>query len=122
MRYRPDKDDNKTKQRAYMSGWRKAHPRKNDANARKSHLKVSYDLSIEEYDALLLQQDNVCAICKKKCKRFTHLSVDHNHSTGKIRGLLCNDCNIAIGRMKEDPVILRAAADYIERDKELVVA
>ena len=63
-------------------------------------------------------QNNLCAICKspEKHKRF---ALDHNHVTGKVRGLLCQQCNMAIGLLKDDPKIVRAAAEYIQKKEEL---
>ena len=62
--------------------------------ARKTHLKCNYNMTVDEYDELYQKQNGVCAICGKKESHrnkygVRRLSVDHNHSTGKIRGLLC---------------------------------
>lgn len=90
---------------------------------RKSHLKRRYEFSSQEYDALLLQQNNVCAICKNpetalngnsKSTLPKLLSVDHNHNTKKVRGLLCHACNITIGSSKESLERLRGAIAYLE--------
>lgn len=77
------------------------------------------NLTVEEYDALFEAQNGVCAICGNEETTTSHgkvrlLSADHDHETGQQRGLLCCDCNRAIGQMKDDPERLRAAADYIE--------
>lgn len=79
-----------------------------------SLLKKTYGISLQEFDKLSRLQNNVCAICHSKCATYSRLSVDHDHETDKIRGLLCNNCNRAIGLFKDDPNILRAAADYLE--------
>lgn len=74
----------------------------------------------EEYDEALLAQDGRCAICKKpesdlgRGGEVLALSADHCHATGKKRGLLCRRCNQALGKMEDDPKLLRAAADYLE--------
>lgn len=63
-------------------------------------------------------QDGRCAICGDKetyGEGTRKLPVDHNHTTGKVRGLLCSACNLSIGKMKEDPVLFRKAALYLER-------
>lgn len=68
-----------------------------------------------DYDALLLFQDGVCAICRKKDSFGQRLAVDHDHSTDLIRGLLCRKCNTGIGQFDDDPSRLIVAADYLER-------
>lgn len=71
-----------------------------------------------DYEQMYAEQRGVCAICSQKCTRHgDELSVDHCHSTGVIRGLLCNRCNTAIGRMGDDAVLLKLAAEYLERAK-----
>ncbi len=70
--------------------------------------------------SLLESQGGVCAICKKeeqiidKGGGTQRLSVDHDHDTGKIRGLLCNDCNVGLGRFKDNLELLRSAVAYLE--------
>jgi hypothetical protein len=80
---------------------------------RKEELKRLYGITIEDYAAMLESQGYVCAICKEECKTKNSLSVDHDHKTGKVRGLLCNACNRAIGMLKDSPEVLRRAADYL---------
>lgn len=95
----------------------KASPREVRA---KSKLR-QYRLTPEEYDAMLSRQNGLCAICNQpetdRAGRETmrSLAVDHNHATGVVRELLCGKCNRAIGSMLEDPVRLRAAADYLDK-------
>lgn len=83
-------------------------------------LKSKYNLSLEEYLEMVKNQDNKCAICNKpethrdsRTNRIKNLSVDHHHESGRIRGLLCCNCNTAIGLLKEDPKILESAIEYI---------
>ena len=75
----------------------------------------------EEYAERLRAQGGVCAVCgqpetviDKRTGVPRELSVDHEHTTGCIRGLLCIGCNIALGHMHDSPDLLRAAADYLE--------
>ena len=73
-------------------------------------------ISLEEYRALLKAQGGGCAICgaeRSHCGQM--LSVDHCHVTGVIRGLLCKACNSALSLFNEDPDVMRAAAEYLER-------
>ncbi len=83
-------------------------------------LERNYGITLSQYDSLLKEQSGVCAICKSppsnNGKRATgRLHVDHNHLTGKIRGLLCSNCNTAMGLLKDNVLILRASIDYILR-------
>ena len=71
-----------------------------------------YGLSVVEYNRLLAQQNGVCAICREPDRE---LCVDHDHRTGRVRALLCNGCNSAIGFLRESPLLARAAATYLEQ-------
>ena len=70
-------------------------------------------ISTEEFQAVVTEQAGRCAICGDGVK----LLVDHDHATGQLRGLLCNGCNCALGFMRDNPAILRKAAEYLERRK-----
>lgn len=77
-----------------------------------------FGITVAQFDALLLSQDNSCAICKIKFQE-TNIGrprLDHDHATGKIRALLCNNCNIGIGMFRDNPDVLREAAKYVEKD------
>lgn len=95
----------------YQRVWRRANPLKAKAN----NLKRYFGLTLEEYDRMLAAQDGKCGICGGVDKTFAHLAVDHCHKTKKIRGLLCNACNRALGAFKDDAALLRAAIDYLNR-------
>jgi hypothetical protein len=87
-------------------------------------LKSNYGISLEEYNLMNQQQGDVCAICKQPETamwrgRLTRLAVDHDHNTGVVRSLLCSRCNRALGSFDDDPVLLRAAADYLEYHRSL---
>jgi hypothetical protein len=79
-----------------------------------------YGLPAPEYDALVARHGGLCAICgqPERVVRNRHLTVDHDHITNAIRGLLCSNCNRAIGLLADDPNIIRKAADYIERFRQ----
>ena len=72
-----------------------------------------YGITGEEFRTILKQQGSKCPICNRDISK--NLSVDHNHLTGEIRGLICNNCNLAMGNAGDSPKILRALADYLER-------
>lgn len=84
-------------------------------------LKAYYGLTAEQYEELADQQGNVCAICKQtntKKGRSTRLVVDHDHDTGKIRGLLCDHCNRALGLLKDSTVALESALAYLRKHND----
>lgn len=88
-------------------------------------LRQLYGITIQDYDAMVKAQNKLCAICKNKEYVFNHvsqktqrLSVDHDHATGKIRGLLCTRCNKALGLFFDDPALLTAATEYLIQHKE----
>jgi Recombination endonuclease VII len=70
-----------------------------------------YGISPAEYDALLAKQNGACAICRRRPKG--RLCVDHCHVTGRIRGLLCHSCNLALGYLRDDQASLIAAVAYL---------
>lgn len=84
----------------------------------KSDLKRKYGISVDEYNSLLEKQQNSCAVCETHLSNFNErLAVDHCHSTGKVRGLLCRHCNLMLGNASDQADILRAGASYLEENK-----
>jgi hypothetical protein len=111
--YKYDKDkqkyrsDCKSCREVVKKAWQKANP-----EARRKHsLKQKYGLSIEDYEKMLFEQGNCCYICNDETK----LVVDHCHKSEKVRGLLCNHCNVMLGMARDNPALLRLAANYLER-------
>lgn len=90
--------------------WRNYDPIK----YRDSFLKRVYGISSKEYDELLEKQNQVCAICLNKCPSGRYLAVDHCHETKRVRGLLCCNCNRAIGLLNDDIENITRAKEYIE--------
>lgn len=66
-----------------------------------------------DYELMLRDQNGCCAICKTKPPKGKRLDIDHDHSTGEVRGLLCGLCNRGLGLFKDNPNTLRSAADYV---------
>ncbi len=81
---------------------------------RRSHLKRKFGLTVEEYDAMLEEQGGGCVLCGHPGYAEIALHVDHDHATGRVRGLLCVCCNNGLGQFRENPELLRAAARYVE--------
>lgn len=74
------------------------------------NLKYKYGLNESDVEIMKEEQNNKCAICWEDRK----LNIDHCHTTGVVRGLLCNVCNTGLGKVREDPDTLRRAVEYIE--------
>jgi Recombination endonuclease VII len=81
---------------------------------------INYGITLDDYHQMLEQQDGGCAICGA-LPTLRRLDVDHCYKTGRVRGLLCWDCNVSIGRMKDDPDRLRSAVRYLEAFAEAPV-
>ena len=100
----------------YMREYRKRKP-----HVMKSiDLKKRFGISLEEFELMLEKQNNVCAICERpersvdyRTKRVRSLAVDHCHTTGEIRGLLCSDCNTALGLLQDDETRMKKMISYI---------
>lgn len=100
---------------------RKAWRRKYDVEYRtrdsrkNAHLKSMYGITLEQFNQMLTSQDNKCGICEEPFKDRKRTHVDHNHKTGRIRQLLCQECNHALGLFKENKRILLKAVEYLNR-------
>ncbi len=96
------------KRRAMAANWRARWP-----DYMRRYL---YGLSPEQYQAMMIEQDGRCAICctSEWGGRSKKPNVDHDHVTGKVRGLLCEACNLGLGKFGDDPERVRAAAAYLE--------
>jgi len=105
-----DKEKKKEQHLKDKSGWRRRNLRSN------------YNITLEEYDILFEKQNGVCAICGKKEMRRNkyntwHLAVDHSHESGKVRGLLCGNCNSMLGFVKDKPDLLLKAYSYLSQSE-----
>ena len=122
LRYR----DNPSPARERMEKWKRDNPQRYAARQagyrasgkkriydRRSHLKRKFGISREDYDQLLASQDGTCAICGRAPRDDIALHVDHEHGTGRIRGLLCFRCDNALGDFTDHPDLLVAAASYL---------
>lgn len=85
-------------------------------NKKDKDLRKMYGISLDDYYALKKQQNSVCALCfsSNTNKRTCYLDVDHSHKTGKVRGLLCTNCNQGLGKFKDDVQLLKRAIQYLE--------
>jgi hypothetical protein len=104
--------------------WRQLNPDKVKKNWFKK-----YGISLTDFQLMIKQQDNKCAICKQpesaidgKSKAIRDLSVDHCHKTGKVRGLLCSTCNRGLGYFKDQVDHLVSAANYLKGHEQTLQA
>ncbi len=104
----------------YRIRHRERHLKNKRKNQRQYTLRTKFGISLEEYTKILAQQNGCCAICHKapigddRYREGKNLAVDHDHITNKVRGLLCDLCNRALGQFQDSPEFLRRAADYVE--------
>jgi hypothetical protein len=82
------------------------------ARQRSAKMRSRYGIDVDEYDALSERQCHACAICGERAQGES-LDVDHDHVTGKVRGLLCRQCNQGLGLFKDDPTRLWCATAYL---------
>ena len=110
---------------AYQRAWRMTRPNL----ARNANLKKCFGISLDRYEEMLAVQGGVCDVCsQKEAMRHTTtgevkaLSVDHDHQTGAIRGLLCHHCNRGLGSFRDSIPLLRAAITYLEKHQNTASA
>lgn len=118
---------NKAKKYAVRQQWIDANPDMVAAQALRrrlrsmqrrlqSDMQYTYNVTAEQYQKIADAQGGVCAICKRPnvTTRTKRLFVDHNHSTGRLRALLCHSCNAGLGYFKEDPALFARAIAYLK--------
>lgn len=103
----PDRDG-ENRRRFIESGGKKL-------SDRRSYLKRTYGITLEDYDAKLAEQGGLCGICRREPNPNISPHVDHDHETGALRGLLCFSCNQAIGSFQESVGLLAAAIEYLDQ-------
>lgn len=83
----------------------------------KKRLKKYYNITVEQFENMYSSQNGVCKICKRICPSGRRLSVDHDHDTGKIRGLLCMKCNKGLGSFEDNVENMKIAIEYLKESK-----
>ena len=86
--------------------------KKGKFNNRRRHLRNKYGITVEAHRLMYILQNGKCAICKQPTA-YDKMDTDHDHITGKVRGLLCRRCNVGLGNFNDDPKILKSAARYL---------
>ena len=90
---------------------------RNHGSTRSYHLKARYGITADDATRMYEEQDGLCAICTERPAQH----VDHDHVTGRVRRLLCFTCNSGLGNFRDDPELLRLAAEYLDaHEGELV--
>jgi 5-methylcytosine-specific restriction endonuclease McrA len=93
--------------------YRQRHPERFKIAKKKAHIKMTYGLTVEQYQDMFLRQQGLCGICRAEFTEENNMHIDHNHQTGQVRGLLCRDCNFGIGFLRDDPKRLMDAIFYL---------
>ena len=98
--------------------WRKDNPENTEQHLvrmRERAKERRYGITQEQFDKMLIDQDNKCGICDIEFKNTKSTHIDHCHSTNKVRGLLCNGCNLALGQFNDNVDILNNAIKYLNK-------
>lgn len=85
------------------------------------HIESTYGITAEEYSAILKFQGGVCYICRRANGTYKRLSVDHCHSTGFVRGILCNRCNRILGHIRDDSDTAKRIDEYLSNPPAVAV-
>ena len=92
--------------------WTQKNPDKRKQIARKGRLKNKYKLTESQFEEMKQRANGICQICNNKPSR---LVIDHDHVTGKVRGLICDNCNLGLGGFKDSVNSLKNAINYLEK-------
>lgn len=88
---------------------------KNKDKAKNRWLLHKFNITLTQYTEILARQGGRCAVCHRTNPEQKYFPVDHKHSTGQVRGILCGTCNVGIGMFYDNPELLRQAAQYLEQ-------
>ena len=106
-------EQHKAKAAAYKRDWLAQHPEQAQLFDLRVRVK-KYGLTVEQYREMFARQEGRCCICRQPLGR---IDIDHDHATGRVRGLLCHACNIGLGAFQDDPRILQRAIEYLKKNK-----
>lgn len=113
--------NNKEQQALSCKNWYSKNKEKANLSGTNWHYKTNYGISYQQFLDLATKQGNICLICKRDLtfleKKDSRAVLDHCHTTGKIRGVLCNSCNTALGKFKDSIDILQNAISYLKDSK-----
>ena len=80
---------------------------------RRRKLMLKYGIRVQDYDGMYLVQKGRCAICGQAGRRYADLAVDHDHASGRVRGLLCRFCNLGLAHFRDNAALLSTASTYL---------
>lgn len=99
---------------SFCASRRKAYSKiRTPESTKKSWLKSRYNLTLESFSKMKTDQNNICVICGK-LRGKSDLVIDHCHKTGKVRGLICHNCNVGLGYFEDNPDLLELAKKYLQ--------
>ena len=111
-RWRDNLEVMRSNMRYYSKEWRQKHPERHKFFSRRYDLR-QFGMTVESYEQMLLDQNNLCAICHEPDQDGKRLAIDHDHETNRVRGLLCRRCNRAIGAFHDRADLLLSASEYL---------
>jgi len=117
-----ERNEGETEQE-FNTRYKRAHRETYGHAYRENTLVARYGVTVEQVAKMAEEQDHCCAICGTPEKEMRngitrHLAVDHDHKTGKVRGLLCSACNTALGKFNDDPELIDRAIAYLAKHKD----
>lgn len=98
---------------------RQANPEKQRKIRRKAHLKAKYGVTPEWLEQRLEELDHKCPLCATPIAEGYNLAIDHCHTTGEVRDVVCRSCNIAMGMFKDNPELIEKAVQYLKDNKDV---
>lgn len=112
-----------------VRGWNRRYREQNPRLVKNGQMRAMFGITLDQYEAMHSEQGGVCACCglpesaiHNKTRAPKRLSVDHDHATGEVRGLLCGRCNTALGLLDDDPSKIRALIAYLSRPRLITKA
>lgn len=110
---------NKNRSYKIHKNYRESNPEKIKEIQRNTKYKLNYGITTADFEKLYSSQGEKCEICKKSTDKIsTNMCVDHDHDTGKVRGILCRKCNSALGLFTDNEEILENAISYLKKHKQ----
>lgn len=99
--------------------WRELWNTNNKRKLRTYLLTYNYGMTFQQVQEMYISQNGCCGICEIRFKSRRHIHIDHNHTTKKVRALLCHKCNVGLGYFNEDTSLLTKAIEYINKHSDI---
>ncbi len=104
--------------KSYNREYVRNNPERNRERQSRNRIKAKYGITWQDRDRMVEVQEGRCAICRDPFPDAKGTHIDHCHASGKVREILCGLCNVGLGSFRDNPDLLRAAAEYLERHRE----